>query len=116
MDQDVPQEAKVMKNSLVNIEKRQKEILELLQQTEQLSTFELAESLDVSISTIRRDLNLLEEKNEIIRNYGYCSYNYKNQTDLINLVLKGLNKRLPEKLVNTLTIMIRCLSILARLR
>ena len=70
-----------MKNSLVNIEKRQKEILELLQQTEQLSTFELAESLDVSISTIRRDLNLLEEKNEIIRNYGYCSYNYKNQTD-----------------------------------
>ena len=38
MDQDVPQEAKVMKNSLVNIEKRQKEILELLQQTEQLST------------------------------------------------------------------------------
>ena len=70
-----------MKNSLVNIEKRQKDILELLQQTEQLSTFELAESLDVSISTIRRDLNLLEEKNEIIRNYGYCSYNYKNQTD-----------------------------------
>ncbi len=42
-------------------------ILELLQQTEQLSTFELAESLDVSISTIRRDLNLLEEKNEIGR-------------------------------------------------
>ncbi|MEO2701741.1 DeoR/GlpR transcriptional regulator, partial [Enterococcus faecium] len=27
-----------MKNSLVNIEKRQKDILELLQQTEQLST------------------------------------------------------------------------------
>ena len=42
MDQDVPQEAKVMKNSLVNIEKRQKEILELLQQTEQLSTFRIS--------------------------------------------------------------------------
>lgn len=81
MNQDDLQEATVIKNSLVNIEKRQKDILELLQQTEQLSTFELAESLDVSISTIRRDLNLLEEKNEIIRNYGYCSYNYKNQTD-----------------------------------
>lgn len=54
----------VIKNSLVNIEKRQKDILELLQQTEQLSTFELAESLDVSISTIRRDLNLLEEKRD----------------------------------------------------
>ncbi len=82
-----------MKNSLVNIEKRQKEILELLQQTEQLSTFELAESLDVIVLIIT-----------------------KTRLILINLVLKGLNKRLPEKLVNTLTIMIRCLSILARLR
>ncbi|WP_165005803.1 MULTISPECIES: DeoR/GlpR family DNA-binding transcription regulator [unclassified Enterococcus] len=70
-----------MKNSLVNIEKRQQDLLELLQQTEQMSTFALAESLGVSISTIRRDLNLLEEKNEIIRNYGFCSYNYQNKTD-----------------------------------
>lgn len=62
MDQDDLQEATVIKNSLVNIEKRQKDILELLQQTEQLSTFELAESLDVSISTIRRDLNLFRRK------------------------------------------------------
>lgn len=34
MDQGDLQEATVMKNSLVNIEKRQKDILELLQQTE----------------------------------------------------------------------------------
>lgn len=33
MDQDDLQEATVIKNSLVNIEKRQKDILELLQQT-----------------------------------------------------------------------------------
>lgn len=64
-----------MKNSIVNIEKRQKDILERLQQKEQMTTYELAESLKVSISTIRRDLNLLEEKNEIIRHYGFCSYN-----------------------------------------
>lgn len=51
-----------MKNSIINIEKRQKNILERLQQTEQMTTYELAESLKVSISTIRRDLNLLEEK------------------------------------------------------
>lgn len=70
-----------MKNSLINIDKRQKEILELLQQSEQMTTLELAQSLGVSISTIRRDLNLLEEKNDIIRNYGYCSYNYDNKTD-----------------------------------
>ncbi|EOV2482819.1 DeoR/GlpR family DNA-binding transcription regulator [Enterococcus hirae] len=70
-----------MKNSIVNIEKRQKDILERLQQKEQMTTYEVAESLKVSISTIRRDLNLLEEKNEIIRHYGFCSYNYDNRTD-----------------------------------
>ena len=70
-----------MKNSLININKRQKNILELLQLTEQMTTDELAKALDVSISTVRRDLNLLEEKNQIIRNYGYCSYNYENKTD-----------------------------------
>ena len=97
MNQDDLQEATVIKNSLVNIEKRQKDILELLQQTEQLSTFELAESLDVSIITV---IVLIITKTRLI---------------LINLVLKGLNKRLPEKLVNTLAIMIHCLLILARL-
>ncbi|MDT2640950.1 DeoR/GlpR family DNA-binding transcription regulator [Enterococcus dongliensis] len=70
-----------MKNSLANIDKRQKDILDLLQQTEQMTTFELADSLNVSISTIRRDLSILEEKNDIIRNYGYCSYNYENKTN-----------------------------------
>jgi len=70
-----------MKNSLININKRQKNILELLQLTEQMTTDELAKALNVSISTVRRDLNLLEEKNDIIRNYGYCSYNYENKTD-----------------------------------
>ncbi|EPH99658.1 transcriptional regulator, DeoR family [Enterococcus faecalis 13-SD-W-01] len=71
----------MMKNSLAAIAKRQKDILELLQQKEQMTPFELAERLNVSISTIRRDLGLLEEKNEITRTYGYCSYNYKNKTD-----------------------------------
>lgn len=51
-----------MKNSLANIDERQKNILDLLQQQKQMTTLELSESLKVSISTIRRDLNLLEEK------------------------------------------------------
>ena len=70
-----------MKNSLANIDKRQKEILELLQKKEQMTALELSEALKVSLSTVRRDLNLLEEKNEIIRSYGYCAYNYENTTD-----------------------------------
>lgn len=70
-----------MKNSLVNIEQRQKQILELLEQKTQMTALELSETLHVSISTIRRDLTLLEEKNDIIRKYGYCMYNHKNRTN-----------------------------------
>lgn len=70
-----------MKNSLANIEKRHKDILDILEAHERLTTQELADALQVSISTIRRDLNLLEEKNDIIRNYGYCIFNYDNKND-----------------------------------
>lgn len=70
-----------MKNSLLTIEKRRNEILDLLQRHTQMSTIELSEKLRVSLSTIRRDLRLLEEKNEIIREHGYCLFNYDNQTN-----------------------------------
>lgn len=70
-----------MKNSLANIDKRQRQILSFLQEKQQLTTFELAEKLSVSLSTIRRDLNILEEKNEIIRKFGYCVINEQNHTD-----------------------------------
>ncbi|MGG5317444.1 DeoR/GlpR family DNA-binding transcription regulator [Enterococcus sp. AZ072] len=70
-----------MKNSIVAIDKRHAEILEILEANHQMTTQELAEALDVSLSTIRRDLNLLEEKNDIIRKYGYCIFNYDNKRD-----------------------------------
>lgn len=70
-----------MKNSLVNIEQRQQQILEHLEQTDQMTAQELADVLQVSISTIRRDLTLLEEKNDIVRKYGYCMYNHQNRID-----------------------------------
>lgn len=70
-----------MKNSLAAIDKRHAEILDILEANHQMTTQELAEALDVSLSTIRRDLNLLEEKNDIIRRYGYCIFNYDNKRD-----------------------------------
>ena len=70
-----------MKNSLKSIEKRQKAILDILEARKQLTTLELSSELNVSLSTIRRDLNVLEEKNDIIRKYGYCLFNYKNKTN-----------------------------------
>ncbi|MGC3062370.1 DeoR family transcriptional regulator, partial [Enterococcus faecalis] len=55
-----------MKSSLETIEKRQQNILALLQKNKQMTTYKLAEVLNVSLSTIRRDLNVLETKNDII--------------------------------------------------
>ncbi|GCF93216.1 DeoR family transcriptional regulator [Enterococcus florum] len=71
-----------MKNSLANIDKRHRDILDILEKKEQMTTLELAEALDVSLSTIRRDLHLLEEQNDIIRRYGYCIFNYENKADV----------------------------------
>ena len=70
-----------MKSSLETIEKRQQNILALLQKNKQMTTYKLADVLNVSLSTIRRDLNVLETKNDIIRKYGYCIYNDQNQKD-----------------------------------
>lgn len=70
-----------MKNSIKNINQRQQQILDILKEHKKMATDDLANLLHVSISTIRRDLNILEEKNDIIRTHGYCSYNYKNQED-----------------------------------
>lgn len=70
-----------MKNSIMNIDKRHKDILDILEKKEHMTTLELAEALDVSLSTIRRDLHLLEEKNDIIRKFGYCMFNYDNKLD-----------------------------------
>ncbi|MFG5551865.1 DeoR family transcriptional regulator, partial [Enterococcus faecalis] len=49
------------------MEKRQQNILALLQKNKQMTTYKLADALNVSLSTIRRDLNVLETKNDIIR-------------------------------------------------
>ncbi|MBO0450833.1 DeoR/GlpR family DNA-binding transcription regulator [Candidatus Enterococcus murrayae] len=70
-----------MKNSIINIDKRHKDILDILEKNEHMTTLELAEALDVSLSTIRRDLHLLEEKNDIIRKFGYCIFNFDNKLD-----------------------------------
>ena len=70
-----------MKNSIMNIDKRHHDILDILEKKEHMTSLELAEALDVSLSTIRRDLHLLEEKNDIIRKFGYCMFNYENKLE-----------------------------------
>ena len=57
-----------MKSSLETIEKGNKTFS---RKNKQMTTYKLADALNVSLSTIRRDLNVLETKNDIIRKYGY---------------------------------------------
>lgn len=70
-----------MKNSKRNIQKRHEKILVLLQKEGTLRTETLSEKLNISLSTIRRDLNILEERNDIIKEHGYSSFNYNNSTN-----------------------------------
>lgn len=68
-----------MKNSLKNIHKRHQQILDVLEEQGELTTDELVAKLAVSYSTIRRDLVILEEKNDISRKHGYARFNDKNK-------------------------------------
>lgn len=78
-----------------------------------MTTLELSEALDVSLSTIRRDLHLLEEKNDIIRKFGYCIFNYENKPDTEQSVRFASNKPSLKKPANTYMIMTQSSSILA---
>ena len=50
-----------MKNSRTNIESRQNTILRMLQQRKKMTVDEIAEALNVTSATIRRDLIHLNE-------------------------------------------------------
>ena len=52
---------------------RREQIRELLALQERLGVEELAEALDVTSMTIRRDLTAMEKNGEIIRTYGGCT-------------------------------------------
>ena len=52
------------------IEKRHSQILEILQKQGSVSVLDLANQLEVSSVTIRKDLSLLEEKELLFRNHG----------------------------------------------
>ena len=71
-----------MKSSLETIEKATKH--SRCCKNKQMTTYKLADALNVSLSTIRRDLNVLETKNDIIRKYGIVFTTTKIRKTLIN--------------------------------
>ena len=66
----------------MKINKRQGEIVELVDNEKQVSVKELSEKLKVSEVTIRKDLDLLSEYGILIRHHGYALK--KNTADITN--------------------------------
>ena len=67
--------------SLTSLTERHKSILDILQLQGSVSVSDLAERLDVSEVTIRKDLSSLEKQNKLYRTHG-----------------RGLAERLPQNL------------------
>lgn len=59
-----------MKREKAYVDGRRKKVLELLQKNPGIRADELAEMLDVSVVTIRRDLRFLEDEKQVSRFYG----------------------------------------------
>ena len=63
-----------MKSSRDVIELRHKNILQLLQKTQNANVTELARRFNVTTATVRRDLEILEEQGSIKRYFGGAQY------------------------------------------
>ena len=63
-----------MKNSRVNIESRRNAILKMLQMRRKISVDDLAEGLNVTTATIRRDLSRMEEEGTVRRGFGTAEF------------------------------------------
>lgn len=78
-----------MKSSRGIIEARQKSIIQLLQKNRHLNVTELSERLNVTASTIRRDLEYLESQGCIRRYFGGAQYILPPNVDVQYQTNKG---------------------------
>ena len=76
-----------MKREKVYVDERRKRILEILRDRSQVQVDDLAELLNISVITVRRDLQYLEEQKRLIRVYGgaVAVQEQAEQTDEIQL-------------------------------
>lgn len=78
-----------MKNSKTNIEFRQNAILRFLQKNENASVSDLSQRFSTTVSTIRRDLEYLEQKGYVRRYFGGAQYVLPPNTDVQYRTPKG---------------------------
>ena len=66
-----------MKNSKANVEARQKNILQYVRKAGEVNSYELVDEFKISIMTVRRDLEELEQKHLLKRTHGgACTLDY----------------------------------------
>lgn len=69
-----------MRREKAYVDGRREKVLELIRETPEIKVAELADLLQVSMITIRRDLQYLENKNQLVRFYGGASIVEENKT------------------------------------
>ena len=74
-----------MKRERAYVEGRRNQIIELLTQTPQLRVDDLAKALEVSVITVRRDLQYLEEQKYLTRFYGGARINQNMKKDEVTI-------------------------------
>ena len=86
-----------MKNSKANVEARQKNILQYVRKAGEVNSYDLVDEFKISIMTVRRDLEELEQKHLLKRTHGgACTLDYvkgsKSLRDLISRYASSLIK------------------------
>ena len=82
-----------MKRERAYVDNRRNKILEIMKTNPKVRVDELAKIFDVSLITIRRDLQFLEDKKLLIRFYGGATYNKVEETkeDELNMYKTLIN-------------------------
>lgn len=76
-----------MKRELEYVEKRRNRILEIMKENPQVKVDQLAKELEVSLITIRRDLQALEDQKLLIRFYGGAKFSDPEEVEKCELLL-----------------------------
>jgi len=65
-----------MKRDRSSVEKRRTQILKLIREKEEVKVEDLAKQFGLSLMTVRRDLQFLEDKHLVKRFYGGATINF----------------------------------------
>ena len=68
---------------MAKMSERHTKILELLTENDKVEVTKLSELLQVSQVTIRKDLDLLEQKGLIIRAHGFATLNSRDRKSVV---------------------------------